>query len=214
VASPDDAPSRDSADVARERVAVPPGPTEIASPRRRWIPIAAAAAGLLIVSGVVAVVALRSSDQQPTEQQRTERASSPFDAGLLAAASPYFPSEQCREPTPEEAPLAVQLPLTEVIKCGGTGTYTAVFWCTDTESNFAESRRRYLALATDTPIDITSTPAGQDTVTDGVQKAFHHADGDAARVYWDSLSSLCGAELQSTNTDVGAAVNFWHNGAP
>ena len=107
----------------------------------------------------------------------------------------------------------MQLPLTEAIKCGGTGTYTAVFWCTDTDDNFAESRRRYLALATDTPIDITSTPAGQDTVADGVQKAFHHADGDA-RVYWDSPSALCGAEIQSTNTDVGAAVDFWHNGAP
>jgi hypothetical protein len=208
-----DADGRGNAGDTKERdagPAGPPGSTEIAPRRPRWIPGAAIAVTLLIVAGVVAMVALRSNDQE-----RAEAATSPFEAGLFAAASPYFPADACREPTPDEAPLAAQLPLTQVIKCdSGKGQYTLVLWCTDTDANFAVSRRRYLDSATDTPIEITSTPAGQDVVTDGVQQAYHHSDGDGARVYWDSPSALCGAELQSTSTDVGAAIDFWHNGAP
>jgi hypothetical protein len=210
IESPVDEGVRDSAGDTKEHVAGPvgPGSTEIAPRRRRWLPATVVAAGLLIVVGVVAMIALH-----PNDQEGAAPATSPFDAGLLAAASPYFPADACGVPTPEEAPLAAQLPLTEVIKCGDGGQYSVVLWCTDTQSKFAESRGRYLASATDTPIEITSTPAGQDSATDGVQQAYHHSDGDEARVYWDSPSALCGAELQSTSTDVGAAVNFWHNGA-
>jgi hypothetical protein len=69
-----------------------------------------------------------------------------------------------------------------------------------------------LGEAVDTPVKVTETPAGQDSVTDGVQRSYLHRGGETARVYWDSASALCGGVIQASDDNVDATVAFWHNG--
>ena len=47
---------------------------------------------------------------------------------------------------------------------------------------------------------------------DGVQVSYHIETG-AARVYWDSTSLLCGAELQTTSDDIDSLINVWQTGS-
>jgi hypothetical protein len=170
----------------------------------------AAAAGAAAVVVAVAI-ALGSGGNDDGGQTSTSGAAD-LDT-VLAAASPLFSSDECAEATADNAPLAFSHGITPAIKCASSSVpFTGTYWCTDSSDSLLAARAVFLATAADTRVDITETPAGSDTVADGVQQSYHRIGSGAARVYWDSPAALCGAELQSTSPDTAPLIEFWHSG--
>ena len=59
-------------------------------------------------------------------------------------------------------------------------------------------RNEYLAMAIEhTQARVEQAPAGWGHATDGVQISLVHVHGNESRVYWDSPTQRCAAELQS-----------------
>jgi tetratricopeptide (TPR) repeat protein len=175
------------------------------SPRRRYTIIAAAGVAVLLVATLVTVLV-----------NRGDSAPAPFkSAALFGFAKNLFSSDECKVPTPAEAPLATSVRHTEVVQCTRTASpqFTAAFFCTNNLSDLEDARAAFLNNAEpNSRRRITTPPAGQSTVVDGVQTAFTHVGSHAARVYWDSPRLLCAGELQGPNSDVNAAIDYWVKG--
>jgi hypothetical protein len=199
---------------ADEPKADAPGADEPPERRRPWGWMAAGAAAVLLVAAAVGVVVLKAGGGDDNPADRTD--SSASQGGVLAAAeAPYFSASECGAATADNAPFAMGLPTTEVVKCVSDSVpFTGTFWCAGSQQDFLRSRSLVLGEAEGKVVDIPSTvsAAGENGMTDGVQKSFHHRDSLGARVYWDSPTARCGAELQSESSDVSAAVAFWSQG--
>ena len=175
--------------------------------------IAALVAAAVLVLGAVVVV-LSSGNDAATPQ--TPPSASQQAAALAGAEAPYFSADECFTPTPSQAPFVFNLPTSRVVKCGDpSARFTGTFWCAGSQQDFDATRRGFLVEASGTPLDIPSTftSAGAHNMTDGIRKEYRHSVGGTARVYWDSESAWCGAELQSSTPSLEAAVAFWSQGA-
>jgi hypothetical protein len=190
--------------------------------RRPWPWIAGGAAALVLAAGVVALVAAQDDETPSTDgtspgatsSQGTSSAAGRSDEDVLAgAAEPYFSSDECNLATPEDAQFAFTLPLSLRIQCNGSTGYNGLFWCADSLEHFNQARDAFLGEAVTDKVDLSNSPAGSDNMVDGVQEAYLHKGDRNARVYWDSASAMCGAVLQAPDSDIGAAVGLWRDGA-
>jgi hypothetical protein len=178
---------------------------ETAPGRRRYGIVAAAGVAVLVVATLVTVLVNRG-DPVPA----------PFkSAALFGFAEHLFTSDECKVPTSAEAPLATSLPHTEVVQCTRTASppFTAAFFCTKDLSDLENARAAFLHNAEPNSRQrVTSPPAGESGVVDGIQTAFTHVGSHDARVYWDSPHLLCAGELQAPSSDVNAAIDYWAKG--
>jgi hypothetical protein len=133
---------------------------------------------------------------------------------LYDFAAPYFDPDDCILPDAAQAPLASGLPHTELVKCiSTTDPYNGTFWCNESRKDLENNREAFLGKAVDgTMNDIEGSGAGMNAAADGVQVSFQHTQSNEARVYWDSPSRLCAAELQALDEDISTVVDFWRNG--
>jgi hypothetical protein len=115
----------------------------------------------------------------------------------------------------DDAPLAwsLQPRPDELVTCATPdGTYTAVFMCANA-GDVMYIRNAYLGMAVEhTQARVDQPPAGWGHVVDGVQISFVHVDSNQSRVYWDSPTQRCAAELQSPSASVSDTVSFWTSG--
>jgi tetratricopeptide (TPR) repeat protein len=176
------------------------------SPRRRYAIIAAAGVAVLLVATLVTVLV-----------NRGDSAPAPFKSvALFGFAKNLFTSDECTVPTSTEAPLAANVQhRTEVVQCTRTASpqFIAVFFCTENLSALEAARATFLSKAEPSSRrPVTSPPAGQSSVVDGIQTAYTHIGSHDARVYWDSPHLRCAGELQAPNSDVNAAIDYWVKG--
>jgi hypothetical protein len=177
--------------------------------RRRWPGIVAAAAVLAAAAAGVGYLTTRDDGGGETGNGTATAT----EEDLIEAADPYFDSNMCDTADEINAPIISSLPATVAIKCENVpGDLAAAYWCTDTVENFDQIRARYFESAVDGTEPVLGTPADSDQRADGVQVSYH-IDTGAARVYWDSTSLLCGAELQTTSDDVDSLINVWQTGS-
>jgi hypothetical protein len=145
---------------------------------------------------------------------REEDAPAPFESvALWNMASPFFEPGECRVPeSPDEAPLAWDLPHTELLKCTQSDeSYSGTFLCAADESDFETIREAFLGEAIGDTEEVTDPPAGRDEPYP-FQVAFHHDGVGAGRVFWDDVGALCSAELQTTETDLEVVLGYWVGG--
>lgn len=139
----------------------------------------------------------------------------PFSsAALYELGRHHFDPADCRVPqTEDEAPLAWELPHSELVRCAAPdAAYTATLLCADNEADFLTIRRAFLDKALAAPQPVTELPAGRDEPWP-FQVAFNHAPGGAGRVFWDDPSSRCSVELQTAEqTDLGIALSHFVSG--
>jgi hypothetical protein len=161
-----------------------------------------------------------STSTETTGSGRTSGASSPpapFQSAAMYQMARYLFDPEQRFPIRSgvDAPLAWNLdPRPDLLmKCETDGqAFAAVFLCNRT-GNVGYIRDAYLSHAIDgTQETVTAPPAGWTEPVDGVQVAFKHDLGSDPRVYWDSPSSRCAAELQSSTRSLQATKQFWLNG--
>ena len=141
----------------------------------------------------------------------------PFQSAAMYQMARYlFDPAQCSRIHAEaDAPLAWVLDPQpeEMMKCETDDqAFAAVFLCNHT-TPVGYIREAYLAHAIPgTEETVAAPPAGWDKRIDGIEVAFKHESGGDARVYWDSTSQLCTAELQSSTRSLDATVQFWLRG--
>jgi hypothetical protein len=178
--------------------------------------------GLLIALNQVGVMGSHHTDaaSQSSGGGSTSDASqppSPFESARMYEMARYLfdPSDCFPVTSQEDAPLAWNLDPRpdELVKCATPdGTYRAVFMCNDA-GDVTYIRNEYLAKAIEhTQARIEEPPAGWGEVVDGVQRSFVHVDSNESRVYWDSPTRRCAAELQSPSASVSDTVTFWTSG--
>ncbi len=164
---------------------------------------------LIAVSGLVVGLNQMHTDEPPPPFESTE--------GYDMAQNLFDPADCDTVTSADDAPLAwnqLDPRPDELVRCTAPpdGQYSALFMCNDTEDVYY-IRTKYLDQAIDgTSEDVPEPPAGWDEKVDGVQVSFRHVDGGDARVYWDSPSRRCAAELQSSSASVSETVDFWVNG--
>ena len=138
----------------------------------------------------------------------------PFEsADLWRMAEPYFGPGECSVPqSSEEAPLAWDLPWSELVRCRRSDeAYSGTFLCAEDQTDFDAVRAAFLGEAVGDTEEVTGPPAGRDEPYP-FQVAFHHAGVGAGRVFWDDVGVLCSAELQTVETDLGVVVDYWTGG--
>ncbi len=180
--------------------------------------VALPAAVILLVAGAAAVFwpddggsGGSAGDGGTTEQGDVP---APFEsADLWRMAEPYFGPGECSVPqSSEEAPLAWDLPWSELLKCRRSDeAYTGTFLCAEDQADFDAVRAAFLGEAVGDTEEVTGPPAGRDEPYP-FQVAFHHAGVGAGRVFWDDVGVLCSAELQTVETDLGVVVDYWTGG--
>jgi Caspase domain len=187
---------------------VPPLDTQVTkSQDGRKLParvLVAAGVALVLAATLIVVLVTRSPTPPP-----------PFQSAKLYEFARYlFDPTDCFVPEPGDYPVAERLPDSELVKClPSTVQYSGTFWCKNNVPDLVADRNVYLGYAIDgTKRWLSRPPAGQDEVVDGVQWAFLHKQGRAARVYWDSPDQLCAGELQWYDDKREAAVEYWLNG--
>jgi hypothetical protein len=115
----------------------------------------------------------------------------------------------------DDAPLAWNLRPRpdELVTCTTPdATYKGVFMCNNA-GDVTYIRNEYLAMAIEhTQARVEEPPAGWGHVVDGVQISFVHVGSNESRVYWDSPTQRCAAELQSPSASVSDTVSFWTSG--
>jgi hypothetical protein len=139
---------------------------------------------------------------------------SPFrSAALYELGRHHFEPAGCRVPeSRDEAPLAWDLPHTELLRCEASdGGYTGTLLCAADQGDFATIRQAFLDKAIETPQPVAELPAGRDEPWP-FQVSFPHEPAGAGRVFWDDESSLCSAEIQVDATDVAVAVDAFTSG--
>lgn len=179
-----------------------------------------AVTGLLIALNQVGVIGGGHTDGASQSTDGSSDASqppSPFESMAMYEMARYlFDASDCSTISSQsDAPLAWKLVPRpdELVRCTTPdSTYSAVFLCNDA-GDVTYIRDTYLGKAIEgTQVSLTQPPAGWDEATDGVQRSFEHVDTNEARVYWDSPSRRCAAELQSHTATVTDTVDFWVNG--
>jgi Caspase domain len=166
--------------------------------------LVAAGAGLVFALNQMGVL---GTDEPPSPFESTE---------MYEMAENLFDPATCSQiRSSEAAPLAWRLVPRpdELVRCDTPdGIYSTVFMCNDTE-DVAYIQDEYLSYAIDgTKADVQEPPAGWDENVDGVQVSFQHENSRQARVYWDSPTRRCAAELQSSSATVSDTVDFWVTG--
>jgi hypothetical protein len=161
-----------------------------------------------------------STTSETTGSGRTTGVSTPPDpfqsAAMYQMARYLFDPDQCfKIQSGVDAPVAWNLdPRPDLLmKCETDNqAFAAVYLCNHTGQVYY-IRDAYLAHAiAGTQQTLTAPPAGWTDPVDGVQVAFKHDLGGDARVYWDSPSRRCTAELQSSTRSLQATKQFWLNG--
>ena len=176
-----------------ERRTEPPPPSRV-----RWYLLGAAA---LVLVGGGAVWAVQGPP-------------APFESEALYELSRHhFDPDDCQVPeTVDEAPLAFDLPHTELLKCSGPdGAYTGTLLCAANRDDALAIRETFLDKAVEAPQPITENPAGRDEPWP-LQVSFPHEGGGAGRVWWEDTGSLCAAELQVTEPGVESAISHFLGG--
>jgi hypothetical protein len=182
--------------------------------------LVAAVTGLLVALNQLGVIGTDSTTDPDTAIDSQTGGESdlppPFEStGMYEMARYLFDPDECFQVrSAASAPLAWRLEPRpdELVKCELPESYRAVFMCTDTK-DVASIREAYLGEAIEeTTAEVPWSPAGWDEPTDGVQISFEHVGSHEARIYWDSPTLGCAAELQSTSATVEATVDYWVNG--
>lgn len=130
-------------------------------------------------------------------------------------AKPYFRPHQCFVPRPSDLGFAFKYRDKEIVKCLGR-SFDAAFWCKNNVGELYQDRAWYFHVAVPgTRKAAPGRPAGWRSRADGVQQTYlrpelGHNDG---RVYWDSPTYLCAAEIQAKpNVSLARTIRFWHHG--
>ncbi len=189
---------------------------------------------LLAVAGVVflAFTQLGPGDdpagEQPQDSGQGPEADSTTDGGTpspspdtpLSAPQPFASAElyafvrglfdpaECERSRPGERPVLDRNPDVEAVSCEGPA-YGVNLFRKDNPDELAAERQLYLSKAQPgsvTPIPVP--PAGPAEQFDGRRFGFIPEDG-GARVYWDSVSCMCGGIIRAPDDDVAAAIDFW-----
>ncbi len=179
----------------------PPTPKPPTPSRVRTYLIGGAAVVLPLVGGGV-IWAVTSGPPAPFESD-----------ALFEIGRHHFAPEDCTVPESKaQAPLAFDLPHTELLKCTGPdGVYTGTLLCTETGAELETVRQGFLAGAGGEPQPITGLPAGREDPWP-FQVSFAH-QGGGSRVYWDDADLLCAAELQGSDNDPTGSVAHFEDGA-
>jgi len=141
---------------------------------------------------------------------------SPFESSSMYEMARYlFDPSECHTVTSEEdAPLAWRLYPDELVRCTlPDQTYTAVFLC-KRNADVTYIRGPYQDNAIEPMEAVPDAPFGWNEHIDGVQSAYKHKGTSQPRVYWDSTSSRCAAELQSRTATLSDTITFWTHGEP
>jgi hypothetical protein len=179
-----------------------------------------AVTGLLIALNQVGVMGTDHTDRAQSFGGGTASDTSqppPFESTRMYEMARYLfdPSDCFSVLSRGDAPLAWSLEPRpdELVKCATPdGTYRGVFMCNEA-GDVAYIRKEYLGKAREhTLARVEEPPAGWGEVVDGVQRSFVHVDSNESRVYWDSPTRRCAAELQSPSASVSQTVAFWTSG--
>lgn len=195
-------------------------------PRARRLP-RALAGGLVLAAlvGIGLVVAdqmvdFPGADAEPnttspdSAPSTTAPTSAPPELGPFSSASLFsfsrglFGPAECARAEPGRYSVLDTIPDAEAVACVGD-TYTGKFFRSNDLAELRAERELYRSKAASTPSPVPAPVTGSPQLFDGRRFSFLLAYDGTARLYWDSVSCLCGGIVAAPDGDVAGLVRFW-----
>ena len=170
-----------------------------------------APAAALVLGGGGAAIVWSNGDGGSTGNDSVPE---PFQsAALYEMARHHFEASECRVPqTEDDAPLAWNLPHTELLRCERPdSSYKGALLCAGDQADYEEARDGFLGEAIGDTTTVPETPAGRSEPWP-FQEAYEHVGKGNGRVLWADEDSGCMVELQVEEPGVDAAIEYFLTG--